>query len=78
MNFDNLMYYDLITGLYMFIQLLLILLSWPWPYSLQNVIQNVKEFKIHSVETVSEVSQQSSVNIVTYKKQNMWSKGRAN
>ena len=38
----------------------------------------MEEFKIHSVETVSEVSQKSSVKIVTYVKRKMLTKGKAN
>ena len=66
MNFDNLMHYDLMTGLFMFIPFLLILIF--WPYSLHYAIQYVDQFNIHSVETASEVSQKSSVKIVTYVK----------
>ena len=65
MNFDNLMLYDLMTGLYRFIPFLLILLVLHWLYSPHYVIQYVKEFKIDLVETVS---QKSSVKIVTYVK----------
>ena len=61
MHFDNLMYNDLKAGFYMFIPFLLILLFWLWPSSVHYVIQYVKEFKTHSVETVSEVSQKSEV-----------------
>ena len=61
MNFDNLMHYDLMTGLYRFIPSLLIFLFWHWPCSLHCVIQCVKEFRIHSVEKVSEVSPKSNV-----------------
>ena len=75
MDFDNLMHYDLTTGLYMFIPFL-ILLFWHWPYSLHNVIQGVNEIKIHSNETVSEVICESNVKFVTYVKQKTWPKGR--
>ena len=34
--------------------------------------------RIHSVETVREVSQKSNVKIVTYVKRKTWSKGKAN
>ena len=68
MNFDNLILNDLMTGLYRFIPSLLILLFWIWPYSQYCVIQCKKEFKIHSVEIVSEVSQMSNVKTVTYVK----------
>ena len=37
-------------------------------YSLRCIIQCVREIKIHSVETVSKVSQKSSKKIVTYAK----------
>ena len=69
MNFDNIVHYDLMTWLYRFFPFPLILLFWHWPYSPQCV----KEFKIHSVETASEVSQKSNVKIVTYVKGNTWS-----
>ena len=70
MRFDNLINYDIMTGLlYVFISFLLILIFRFWRYSLHYVIQYVKEFKIHSVETKREVSQKSSVEIVTYVKQ---------
>ena len=55
MNFDNLMHYDLMTGLYRFIPFLLILLFWLWLYSLHCLNQCVDKFKIQAVETVSEV-----------------------
>ena len=55
MNFDNLMHNDLMTGLYRFMPFHFILLFGIWPHSLNFVIQCVKEFDIHSVETVSEV-----------------------
>ena len=61
----------------MFIPFLLILHFWSWPYSLRYAIQYVKEFKIHSVEAVSEVGPQSNVKIVTYRKRKTWSKGKA-
>ena len=38
MNFDNLIHYDLLTGLYRFIPFLLILLFWHWPYTLPWLI----------------------------------------
>ena len=76
MNFDNLMHYELMTGLYMLI-LFLILLFWRWPYSLHCVIQYVKEFKIHWAETVIEVSQKLNVKIVTYLKRKTGSKDKA-
>ena len=38
------------------------------PYSIHYVIQYTKEFKIHSVETLSGVSKKSSVKIVTFVK----------
>ena len=38
----------------------------------------MKEFKIHLVETVNEVSQKSSMKIVTYVKRKTLSKGKAN
>ena len=62
------MHDDLMTGLYIFIPFLLILLFWLWPYLLHYVIQCVQELKIHSIETVSEVSQNSSMKIVVYGK----------
>ena len=40
-------------------------------------MQYVKEIEIHSVETVSEVSQKSRVKIMTYVRKT-WSKGKAN
>ena len=49
------------TALYKFIPFFFILLFWLWPYSLQNVFQKVKEFKIRLVKTVSELSRKSSV-----------------
>ena len=64
MNFDNLIYYDLMTGLYRLIRFLLILIFRLWPYSPHYVIQYVEEFKNHSVETVSEISQKSNVEVV--------------
>ena len=67
MTFDNLMYYDLMTGLHMFMAFL-ILLFWLWPHSLHYVFQWKQEFKIHSAETVGEVSQKSNVKIVNYEK----------
>ena len=60
MNFDNLILNDLMTGLYCFIPSLLILIFCLWQYSLYCVIECVKEFKTHSVETVSEASQNSN------------------
>ena len=57
----------------------LILFYWHWMYSLHYANQNVKYFQIHhSVETVSEVSRRSSVQIVTYVKQKTWSKSKSN
>ena len=56
MNFDNLMQYDLMSALYRFIPFLLILLIWIWLYSEHCVIQCVREFEIHSVETVRQTS----------------------
>ena len=38
----------------------------------------MEEIKVHSVETVSEVSQKSNVKIVTHVKRKTWSKGQAN
>ena len=73
-NFDNLILNDL-TGLYRFILSFLILLFWPWLYSLSCVIHWVNAFTNHSVETVSEVSQKSKVKVMTYVKQKTWSKG---
>ena len=64
MDFDNLMHYDFITGLYRFIPFRSIFLFWYWPYSLHCIVQCVK-FEIHSVGTVSEVSHESNVKIVT-------------
>ena len=69
MNFDNLIQKDLMIGLYRFIPVLLILLFWHWPYSLNYVIQCLKEFKIQSVEPVIEVSPKTNLKIVTYVKQ---------
>ena len=63
------------TGLYIFISFL-ISLFWLWPYSLRYVTQYVNKIKLHSVETVSEVRQNSSVKSVTYVKQRTWSKGK--
>ena len=66
MRFDNLMHYDLMTGLYIFIfSFDFPLLTWT-VFTLHYVIQYVKEFKINALETVSEVSQKSSVKIVTH------------
>ena len=77
MNFDNLMHYDLILMTqYTMLFDLLILLFWLWTYSLQCVIQSVKEFKIHTVETVSQESQKSNAKFVTYVKRKSWSKGK--
>ena len=61
MNFDNLMHYDLMAGMYMLLFLLvfLILIIRLSSYSLHSVIQFLKEFTMHSVQTVSEVSQKS-------------------
>ena len=50
MNFDILMHDDLMTGLHG-LSLLLILNF--WQYSPHCVVERVKEFKIHLVETVS-------------------------
>ena len=69
MNFDNLILNGLLTGLQRFIQILLNLNFWFWQFSPQCVIECVKEFKIHSVETLIEVSRKSNVKIVTYVKQ---------
>ena len=44
------------------------LIFWLWQYSQHWVIECVKRFKIYSVETVSEVSQNSNVKIVTDEK----------
>ena len=68
MNFEDLVLKDLMTGIYRFIPSLSIVLFWLWQYSLYCVTQWAKEIKIHSVETVSEVSQKSNVKIVTYEK----------
>ena len=68
MNFDNLILNDLMTGLYQFIPALLISFFWHWQYSLHCVNQWVQEFKIHSVDTVSELSQKPNVKILTYVK----------
>ena len=65
-NFGNLIINYLMTGLYRFIPSLL---SFDWQNSPHCVNECVKEFKIHSVETVSEVSRRSNVNIATYVKQ---------
>ena len=43
MNFDNLILYDLMTGLYMIIPFLSILFFWLWLYSLHCIIQCVKK-----------------------------------
>ena len=67
MNFDNLMHYDLMNRLYKFIPFLLILIFWLWLYSLHYVTQWVNKFKIYSVESVSEESKKSNVEIVTWK-----------
>ena len=75
MNFDNVIVKDLMPGLYRFTPSLLILLFWHWPYSLYCVIQCIKEIKIHSVETKSELSQKSSVKVV---KRKTWSKVKVN
>ena len=64
------MHYDLMTALY--------LLFLDLDGNHFCVIQCVKEFKIHSVETLSEVSQKSSLKIVTDVKRKMRSKGKAN
>ena len=42
------------TGLYRFIPFRIILIFGLWPYPKDYVIPYVKEFKIYSVETVSE------------------------
>ena len=59
------------TGFYRFIPLLLTLIV-----SLQS-LQCVKEFKIQLAETVSQLSHESNVTIVTNVKQKKWSKGKA-
>ena len=64
MNFDSLILNDSTTGLYPFNPSLLILLFWSWQYSPYCVIQCLKQFKLHSVETVSEVTRKT------------WSKGK--
>ena len=69
-DFDILIQKDLMTGLNWFIPFLLILLFWHWTYSLNYVIQCLKEFQLHSDETLSEVSQKSKLKTVIYVKQN--------
>ena len=66
------MHNDLTTGFYIFIPFLL-----TQAYSLQYVIPWSQEFKIHSVGTVSEVSQKSIAKIFTYVEQKKWSKVKA-
>ena len=79
MNFDNLILYDLMTGLYRFILnfLLLILLLRHSQYLPYYVIEFVKEFKIHSVEAVRKVGQKSNVKFMTYVKPKTQSKNKA-
>ena len=77
MNFDNLMNSDLMTGIYIIIPYILILLFWLWPYLLNYVFHCLEEFKIHSVEKVSEVSQKSKVETVANVKRRTSSKGKA-
>ena len=64
------MHYDLMTGSHRFITSLsiMILLFWHWTYSKHCVIQCVKEFRIHSVETLSEVSRKPNVTYVKWKR----------
>ena len=77
MNFDYLMHYDLMTGVYVYpVYFDFALLTWTLLTTLLNSIR--EKVKIHSVETVSEVSQKSSVQIVTYVKRKTCSKSKAN
>ena len=56
------------TGFYRLAPILLILQCWPWVYSLHCVIACVKEFKINSVETVRDASQEPNLKIAPYVK----------
>ena len=67
MYFDNLMHYDFMTRLYWFtVAFDFALLTLSSFNTLRNSMRE-KKTKIHSVETVSEVSQKSKVKIVKNK-----------
>ena len=77
MNFDNRNLNDLMTELYRFNPSLLIR-SLDFGSIRRIASECVKEFKIHSVETVSDVSHLSNVKFVTNVKRKTCSKGKAN
>ena len=68
MIFANLILNDLMTVLYRFIPFFFYFAPLTSPYSLYCVIRYVKNFKIRSAETVSEISQKSNVKVVTHVK----------
>ena len=65
MNFDNLIHYELMSGLYRLSRFFRF-----YYFDIDRIaqfkVQCMKELKIHSVETVSEVSQESNLRTVTY------------
>ena len=69
MNFDNLMHYELMTGLYRLITFPWISLIWLWQYSLQYLIRWMEELNIHSFQTVRDKwVNEPNATIVTYEK----------
>ena len=65
MNFANLIHYDLMTWLICLSSSFDFAILTLTVFTLHNSIRE-KNYKIHSVETVSEVSQKARVKIVTY------------
>ena len=62
--FDNQMHYNLMNGLCRFIQFVILALLTLTVFTILGI--SMREFKIHSIETVSEVRHELDVEIVTY------------